>query len=312
MDACERRDDSHGLAFAVIPRGWLIVGLLALTPALAAGGATRFSLAVSLGGVLLAYRALDRLRMGIQNLTWAAVAWQGLRPLFQAARPERPAAPTIGLLPPAREDGDQHDDIVLEANDLLYRYRDGGDPILRHCHLRIRRGDRILLQGPSGAGKSTLAALLLGLREPQDGVLLLHGLDRQSLGTGKWRSRISAAPQYHDNHVFAGSLAFNLLMGRRWPPRPEDLEEAAEICRELGLGPLLEHMPSGLRQIVGDSGWQMSQGEKSRLFIARALLQGAELIVFDESFGALDPESMRVALRCVFRRAPALLVIAHP
>ena len=108
------------------------------------------------------------------------------------------------------------------------------------------------------------------------------------------------------------TLAFNLLMGRRWPPQPDDLQEAETVCRELGLGELLERMPAGLQQMVGESGWQLSHGERSRLFIARALLQRARLIVLDESFAALDPVNLERALRCVLARAPTLLVIAHP
>ncbi|MGH8557446.1 MAG: ATP-binding cassette domain-containing protein [Methylococcales bacterium] len=101
-------------------------------------------------------------------------------------------------------------------------------------------------------------------------------------------------------------------MGRRWPPRPEDLEEAEDICRELGLGSFLDSMPSGMMQMVGESGWQLSHGEKSRLYIARTLLQNAHLLIFDESFSALDPNTLRAALQYALNRAPALLVIAHP
>jgi ATP-binding cassette subfamily B protein len=71
-------------------------------------------------------------------------------------------------------------------------------------------------------------------------------------------------------------------------------------------------MPAGLLQMVGESGWQLSHGEKSRLYIARALLQKADLVVLDESFASLDPENLRRALRCVLDRARALVVIAHP
>ncbi len=172
--------------------------------------------------------------------------------------------------------------------------------------------DRVLLEGPSGSGKSTLAALLTGLRTPESGLLLLHGLDRQTLGDEAWRSRVAAAPQFHENHVMTETFAFNLLMGRRWPPTPGDQDEALEICHELGLGPLLARMPAGLQQMVGETGWQLSHGERSRLFIARALLQKADVIVLDESFAALDPENMQRAMRCVLNRAPALVVIAHP
>jgi ATP-binding cassette subfamily B protein len=121
-----------------------------------------------------------------------------------------------------------------------------------------------------------------------------------------------AAPQFHENHVLTETLAFNLLMGRAWPASGPDLEEAEAICRELGLGPLLDRMPAGLLQMVGDTGWQLSHGERSRLFIARALLQHADLVILDESFGALDPHNLADALACARRHARALLVIAHP
>jgi ABC-type multidrug transport system fused ATPase/permease subunit len=120
------------------------------------------------------------------------------------------------------------------------------------------------------------------------------------------------APQFHENYVFTGSFAFNLLMGRRWPPEPKDLADAEEICAELGLSDLLNRMPAGIQQQVGETGWQLSHGERSRLFLARALLQGAPLVILDESFGALDPENLELSLTCALRRAPALLLIAHP
>jgi ATP-binding cassette subfamily B protein len=64
--------------------------------------------------------------------------------------------------------------------------------------------------------------------------------------------------------------------------------------------------------MIGESGWQLSHGERSRLFIARVLLQNAELVVLDESFAALDPENLHLALTCVLKRASTLIVIAHP
>jgi ATP-binding cassette subfamily B protein len=71
-------------------------------------------------------------------------------------------------------------------------------------------------------------------------------------------------------------------------------------------------MPAGMLQMVGESGWQLSHGERSRLYIARALLQGSDVLIFDESFAALDPENLRLALDCVIKRASTVMVIAHP
>ena len=137
-----------------------------------------------------------------------------------------------------------------------------------------------------------------GLRRPTSGTLLLEGVDPISLGAEAWTRRVATAPQFHDNHVFTEVFAFNLLMGRRWPPTARDWEEAETICEELGLGPLLTRMPGGMNQLIGDTGRQLSHGERSRLYLARALLQGGELVLLDESFGALDPDNLRKALTC--------------
>jgi ABC-type bacteriocin/lantibiotic exporter with double-glycine peptidase domain len=154
--------------------------------------------------------------------------------------------------------------------------------------------------------------VLAGLRTASAGLLLLQGLDLRTIATAGWRRRVVMAPQFHENHIFVGTFAFNLLMGRRWPAREDDLEDAQQICRELGLGRLVERMPSGLQQMLGETGWQLSHGERSRVYIARALLQHPDLLILDESFAALDPETLRVSLDCVLRRAPSVLVIAHP
>jgi len=272
-------------------------------------------LAVAVGGVFLGAQALGRLAAGFSFLASAGVAWRQVGPLFRAAgRPEDgsgAARERIAARERVAEPG-RLGRMVLEARDLVFRYRAEGEPVLAGCSLGVRAGERVLVQGPSGGGKSTLAAVLTGLRPPSSGLVLAEGLDRATLGLEGWRRRVVASAQFHENHVFAGSLAFNLLMGRRWPPEEGDLEEAEEVCRDLGLGELLDRMPSGIRQTVGETGWQLSHGERSRIYIARSLLQGAGVVILDESFAALDPESLARALECVRRRASTLLVIAHP
>jgi len=200
---------------------------------------------------------------------------------------------------------------LLAAEQLRYQYRSDSRRIVEDCTLRIESGQRILLTGASGSGKSTLVALLAGLRTPVSGHLVLWGSDHRSIGAAVWRRRVVLVPQFHENYIFTGTLAFNLLLGKRWPPNVKDLQEAEEICHELGLGNLLNRMPAGLEQLVGESGWRLSHGERSRIYIARALLQHPDLLLLDESFGALDAESLRTVLDCVERRAPTLLVVAH-
>jgi ATP-binding cassette subfamily B protein len=301
-------DRAQILLTTLVPRGWLLIGLLALTPALVAGVSSPTALAVSLGGILLAQRALGTLTAGFLQLAGAAIAWEQVRPMYVAATRAELVPPTAYSSKPDSRD----EPVLLETYRIVFQYPGRAEAALHGLSLRISPGEHLLIEGPSGSGKSTLASVLAGLRLPRQGLLLLGGLDRPTLGLQGWRRRVVMAPQFHENHVLTGTFGFNLLMGRQWPPLPGDLEEAEEVCRALGLGDLLDRMPGGFRQTVGETGWQLSHGEKSRLYIARALLQGADLVLLDESFAALDPETLQKALGYVLERGHTLVVIAHP
>jgi ATP-binding cassette, subfamily B, bacterial len=308
LDDSRAMDRVLALLLAGPPRAWLVLAVFGLGPVLASSPEIAVeSLAVSVGGVFLAGTALRRIAAGLAAIAGAAIAWRRVKPLFDAAG----EGPARAVSPLALEDSGESE-VLLEATDLSFRYRTRSEPILDGARFTIRTGDRVLLEGASGSGKSTLGALLAGLRSPDSGLLLLKGFDHHTLGVEGWRRRVVAAPQFHENHVISGPFAFNLLMGRSWPASDEDLSYAEKVCKELGLGPLLARMPGGLGQMVGETGWQLSHGERSRLFIARALLQEAELVVLDESFAALDPATLEKSLRCVLDRAKTLVVIAHP
>lgn len=310
-DASEKMDRTSILLPSLVPRGWLLLGVAALAPAFIYNNTSTGRLAVALGGVLLAYAALRRLTIGITQLIDALIAWRQVAPVFHAAAQNKASDTSVTAhsfgAHPVKEG-----EAIMDARDLVFRYRERSEPVIKENSLSILAGDKILLEGASGSGKSTLAALLVGLRDADSGLLLLRGFDRQTLGDENWRRLVVAAPQFHENYVMAETFAFNLLMGRRWPARTEELAEAETICRELGLGELLDRMPAGMLQMVGEMGWQLSHGERSRLYIARTILQRAELVVLDESFAALDPENLRRALSCVLDRTKTLLVIAHP
>ncbi len=314
VDRCLRvarpMDATEGVLRAVGPRGWLLVAIGGLVPAFVAGSGPE-SLALGVGGVLLAQQAFRKLATGLSTLAGAAVAWRAVEPLFHAAsRPDRAPAPYLAVMGSATS-GNRP---VLDARNVAYRYpgRSNTRDAVADCSFTLRSGECARLEGPSGGGKSTLAMLLAGLRQPTSGSLSVMGIDRSALGSEGWRNRVALAPQFHDNHVLTGSLAFNLLMGRRWPPTRDDLKEAEAICRELGLGDLLAKLPAGLMQVVGETGWQLSHGERSRVYVARALLQRAPLVIVDESLAALDPENLSHAVECVRRRAQTVLLIAHP
>ena len=300
MDRC------LALLVAVVPRGWVIIGVLGLAAPFIGGSTTPSALVIGVGGVLLAFLAFKRLVAGLWNLVGAVTAWRQLATLTQAAaRPEVLGLPDVPAVPSLSSQA------LIEVQDVIFRYGDRIEPVLRGCSLQLKAGDRVLLEGASGSGKSTLGSLIAGWRRPNSGLLLGRGLDRQTLGAEKWRQIVAAAPQFHENYVLTASFGFNVLMGRRGILDTSDLQEAENICKELGLGRLLERMPAGLMQLVGETGWQLSHGERSRLFIGRTLLQKADVVVLDESFAALDPENLRLTLSCVMKHATTVLAITH-
>ena len=303
LEQSRAADESVAYLAGPIPRAWLVIGLAGFLPAMLSAEVSVSSLAVGLGGILLGQQALHRLCQSIGSLIGAGVAWKQVRPLFQAGGEVAAAG---RWLPPSVEISG------LRAECINFCYQASARVVLNDVSLTVAKNERLLIEGDSGSGKSTLLSILTGLERPTSGLLLAGGMDIQTMGLRNWRKRIVYAPQFHQNHVFSGTFAFNLLMGRCWPPAEKDLHEAEAVCEELGLGGLLNRMPGGLFQMVGDTGWRLSQGERSRLFIARALLQQADFVVLDESFSSLDPENLEQAMHCVRMRAKALIVAAHP
>lgn len=323
IDLSENLDRNGYQISSMITHGWIIIGFLGIIYPFVSNTASVVELAISIGGILFAAQALNSLVGGANSVINLLLAWKQIGPLFSAAsRPNENPSLEFSLI---EEIGDKPsvtspDSTIskydrrslIQARNLSFRYPKQTRWVLQECSLKIVEEDRILLEGSSGSGKSTLAAILSGLRVNEGGTLLLLGFDRKFVGSEEWHRRIVMSPQFQENHIFSETFGFNLLMGRRWPPNANDLHEAEELCRELGLGELLDKMPSGMQQVLGESGWQLSHGERSRLFIARTLLQNADLVILDESFGALDPINMRKALHTALDRSRSILVIAHP
>ena len=276
--ASKHYDGSKTLLLGVSPRGWAPAGLATLAPAFIGGGQSRIALAIGLGGVLTAYRAFGKLAEGFSHLTGAVVAWEQARELFAAAaRPRRQIADLGGGHTSCGAGAGAGP--LLEAADIRFRHQGRDREVLAGCTLTVHRGEHVLLEGPSGGGKSTFAAILAGLRQPTSGLLLLDGLDPETLGEDGWRRRVVAVPQLHENHIVTESLAFNLLMGRGWPPSSQDLDDAEQLCRELGLGELLDRMPSRLQQLVGETG-ELSHGRRRAASISRGRCCRAETFSF--------------------------------
>jgi len=288
-EVSRRADALSVVLVTALPRTWLAVAVCVLASQL--GALSTAGAVTAFGGIVLLAQASTLLGRGIVDLTDAALAERDVRSVTDLPEVPHGTRPTVA-------EGERADRIV-RVTEVSYAYHPDGAPVIDRIELTIRPGDRMLLTGPSGSGKTTLAEVITGRRAPTTGTV--------SIG-----ARSALVPQFDDNHLLLGTLAYNLLLGVAWPPDDDAVDRAEALCRDLGLGDLLDRMPSGLFENVGETGWQLSHGERARVFLARALLTRPEVVVIDETFGTLDPATHHQVVRTAIGGADAVLLIAHP
>ncbi|MBW4935042.1 ABC transporter transmembrane domain-containing protein [Marinobacter sp. F4206] len=180
-------------------------------------------------------------------------------------------------------------------------------PALAEFSLAIQAGETLALVGPSGAGKSTLFDLLLHFYQPDQGRILIDGLDANTLWLADLRRCFALVPQ--NPALFHGTVADNV----RYARPDASLEDVIEAARVAHAHEFIEDLPQGYDTRLGDAGLGLSGGQKQRLAIARALLANAPILLLDEATSALDAESEHLIQEAM----PALtegrttLVIAH-
>ncbi len=299
--ACAQADRAE-LGIGAVPRIWAVCGVaVILLDLFAQGGSTLTSVAL-IGFVIVGFGILHGACSGIMKLLKALVSSRYVNALETA-----PPAPSAAANHRVEADGGSH----LVVRGLEYVYPDSSRQVLRDVSLELGESDKVLMTGGSGSGKSTLGAILAGRLQPNAGTVLSQGIDRYVAGAKGWLKQVCYVPQPGSNHVLTETFAFNLLLGRAWPPTARDLQEAQQVAERLGLGPLIEKMPAGMMQMVGEGGWRLSQGEQARLFLARGILQDARLLVVDELLAPLDPETGLEVLKTVEDLPSQLLLIAH-
>ena len=194
----------------------------------------------------------------------------------------------------------------LELRDVDFAY-ETGRPVLSDVGFEVRRGDVVGIVGPSGAGKSTLIQILLGLRTPDRGSLLLNGLPAELFRRDDLHARSAFVAQ--EPAFFSESIADCIRFGRE-TLSDTDVESAA---RAAGLLSEIRRMPHGFEQSVGERGALLSLGQRQRLSIARALVGDPDLLVFDEPTAALDgdTEERIVATLATLRGRAITFVVTH-
>jgi ATP-binding cassette, subfamily B, bacterial len=202
--------------------------------------------------------------------------------------------------------GDLHS---MEFEHVSFQHRTANRPALSDVSFSLKRGETIAFVGPSGAGKTTLVKLLVGLYQPDSGVVRYNGINADRIDAEELRSQIGFVTQ--DTQLFSGTIRENLLFVR---PDATD-QECLDVLHRAAADSLLARADKGLDTLIGEGGVKVSGGEKQRLSIARALLRNPRLLVFDEATSSLDSiteEEITRTIREVGQRAYVItILIAH-
>lgn len=172
-------------------------------------------------------------------------------------------------------------EVVFENVSFAYR---SDDPILTDLSFHIAAGEHVALVGPTGSGKTTVIRLLCRLYEPQQGRILLDGIDIRELPISTLRQRLGVVLQ--DTFLFSGNVADNLRLDA-----PIDDAELGRLCHELGLDSLLERLPDGLETELRERGGNLSSGERQLLSVVRVAIRNPSVLIMDEATAFLDPST---------------------
>ena len=194
----------------------------------------------------------------------------------------------------------------LEFDDVGFRFADSDTWVLRHLSLTVEPGETLALVGATGSGKSVLTALLPRLYDVTEGAIRIDGVDIRELTLPALRSMVAVA--FEDPTLFSMSVEENLRLGR--PDAPDD-EVAAAI--EIAAAGFVYDLPFGLQTRIGEQGMSLSDGQRQRLALARAIRAGPKVLVLDDTLSALDVHTEAIVTEAL-RRALAgvtAIIVAH-
>lgn len=195
----------------------------------------------------------------------------------------------------------------ISLNNLSFSY-DGVTKVLNNINIELPSKKFIAIVGPSGSGKTTLFSLLLKFFNEYDGDILIDGVPLKNISTDTIRKQISCV--FQESGFFSGTIKSNLLYGKNSNVDDMSIESA---LKKSGAYDFVNHFSNGLDTIIGEGGVELSEGQKQRLNIARALISNPKILLMDEATANLDTmtESLIINTLLEIKGTITTIVIAH-
>lgn len=199
-------------------------------------------------------------------------------------------------------------DKSVSLQNLSFTYPGAGnEPVLSQISLNIPEGKTTAIVGMSGSGKTTILKLLLRFYEPQKGDIKVGNAYLNQVSFRYWRGLCGVVMQ--DGFIFSDSIAKNIAVGDEYP----DVAKLKHAIQVANISDFIESLPLGLSTKIGSEGNGISQGQKQRILIARAVYKDPEYIFFDEATNALDANNEKVIMENLesFFKGRTVVVVAH-
>lgn len=180
--------------------------------------------------------------------------------------------------------------------------------VLENINLKIKKGQTIGFIGESGSGKSTLVDMIIGLHEPNSGVILIDGIDDFQISQS-WRNNIGYVSQ--TIYLIDDSIVKNIALGI--PENEINFNKVNEVLKQVQLEKFINNLELGVKTKVGERGVQLSGGQRQRIGIARALYHDPNILILDEATSALDSETEKEVMESIknLKGDKTIIMIAH-
>ena len=242
------------------------------------------------------------LRFFVDMVSNAADSMNAMGRLFEIM--DAPDSLPVSQTPDTFENGKCKGEVEFKNVSFAYI---SGHPVLTNVSFRVEKGGALGIVGRTGAGKSTLANLLIRLFDPDEGQVLIDGIDIKNLSPEELRNNVAIVSQ--ETYLFLGSIYDNIAYAKPTADR-EDIIAAA---RAAGAHDFIIKLPQGYETQVGEGGAGLSGGERQRISIARAILRNPKILILDEATASMDTETERKVQEAIelLSKGRTTLTIAH-